>query len=250
MLAGKTGNFRDIPAHRLVSIRDDVAAYQKICQWEPPMNKDDALHVLEKLAEPTVLSLPSDASIGHHSEDHTYIYIVQTGLALRCRYTRQGERQVCRVYRPGDPIGLEMLAVTDPTLVIETIAPSVIKRIPIQRIRLAQQNDPGIQAAVTSLLASEVMDGQQLKISFGTGSAMRRICRFLLWSAHNDLVSLPNREKLGNIVATTTETASRMIANLKREGAIVRNPRMPSTMRIDRNKLCKVAGEPPQQSAA
>ncbi|WP_296992966.1 Crp/Fnr family transcriptional regulator, partial [Thalassospira sp. UBA1131] len=150
----------------------------------------------------------------------------------------------------GDPIGLEMLAVTDPSLVIETIAPSVIKRIPIQRIRLAQQNDARTQSAVTSLLASEVMDGQQLKISFGTGSAMRRICRFLLWSAHNDLVSLPNREKLGNIVATTTETASRMIANLRREGAIVRNPRMPSTMRIDRDKLCKVAGDPQQQSAA
>ncbi|AXO15694.1 Crp/Fnr family transcriptional regulator [Thalassospira indica] len=214
------------------------------------MNKDDALLVLEKLAEPAVLTLPSDASIGHHSQDHTYVYIVQSGLALRCKYTEQGERQVCRVYRPGDPIGLEMLAVTDPSLVIETIAPSVIKRIPIQRIRLAQQNDARTQSAVTSLLASEVMDGQQLKISFGTGSAMRRICRFLLWSAHNDLVSLPNREKLGNIVATTTETASRMIANLRREGAIIRNPRMPSTMRIDRDKLCKVAGDPQQQSAA
>ncbi|WP_417827804.1 Crp/Fnr family transcriptional regulator [Thalassospira sp.] len=214
------------------------------------MNKNDALHLFEKLAESPALTLPSDASIGHHSEDHNFVYILQSGLALRCRYTEQGERQVCRVYRPSDVIGLEMLAVTDRSLLIETIAPSVLLRVPIQRVRLAQQNDPRTQAAVTSLLASEVMDGQQLKISFGTGSAMRRICRFLLWSAHNDLVSLPNREKLGNIVATTTETASRMIANLKREGAIVRNPRMPSTMHIDRDKLCKVAGEPVHQNAA
>ncbi|MFV1850599.1 MAG: Crp/Fnr family transcriptional regulator [Thalassospira sp.] len=214
------------------------------------MNKDDALLILEKLAEPAALNLPSDASIGHHAEDQAYVYLLATGLALRCKYTEDGERQVCRVYRPGDLIGLEMLAVTDPTLVIETIAPSVIKRIPIKRVRLAQQNDPRTQAAIMSLLASEVMDGQQLKISFGTGSAMRRICRFLLWASNKDSVALPNREKLGNIIATTTETASRMIANLKREGALSKNPVMPSVMKINRDKLCKAAGEPQHQTAA
>ncbi|WP_033068964.1 Crp/Fnr family transcriptional regulator [Thalassospira australica] len=214
------------------------------------MNKDDALKIFEKLADPTTLTLPSDACIGHHAEDQAYVYLLSSGLALRCRYTANGERQVCRVYRPGDLIGLEMLAVTDPSLLIETIAPSVIKRIPIGRVRLAQQNDPRAQAAVTSLLASEVMDGQQLKISFGTGSAMRRICRFLLWAAQNDLVALPNREKLGNIIATTTETASRMIANLRRDGAIAKNPRMPSTMTINRDKLSKAAGDHHHQSAA
>lgn len=214
------------------------------------MNKDDALTILEKLAEPAALNLPSDASIGHHAEDQAYVYLLATGLALRCKYTRDGERQVCRVYRPGDLIGLEMLAVSDPSLVIETIAPSVIKRIPINRVRLAQQNDQRTQAAIMSLLASEVMDGQQLKISFGTGSAMRRICRFLLWASNKDSVALPNREKLGNIIATTTETASRMIANLKREGALSKNPVMPSVMKINRDKLCKAAGDPQHQTAA
>ena len=214
------------------------------------MNKDDALTILEKLAEPAALNLPSDASIGHHAEDQAYVYLLATGLALRCKYTQDGERQVCRVYRPGDLIGLEMLAVSDPSRVIETIAPSVIKRIPIKRVRLAQQNDPRTQAAIMSLLASEVMDGQQLKISFGTGSAMRRICRFLLWASNKDSVALPNREKLGNIIATTTETASRMIANLKREGALSKNPVMPSVMKINRDKLCKAAGDPQHQTAA
>lgn len=214
------------------------------------MNKDDALTILEKLAEPAALNLPSDASIGHHAEDQAYVYLLATGLALRCKYTQDGERQVCRVYRPGDLIGLEMLAVSDPSLVIETIAPSVIKRIPINRVRLAQQNDQRTQAAIMSLLASEVMDGQQLKISFGTGSAMRRICRFLLWASNKDSVALPNREKLGNIIATTTETASRMIANLKREGALSKNPVMPSVMKINRDKLCKAAGDPQHQTAA
>ncbi len=214
------------------------------------MNKEDALTVLEKLAEPSALNLPADASIGHHADDQSFVYLLATGLALRCKYTEDGERQVCRVYRPGDLIGLEMLAVTDPSLVIETISPSMIKRIPISRIRTAQQTDQQTQAAVMSLLASEVMDGQQLKISFGTGSAMRRICRFLLWASHKDQVALPNREKLGNIIATTTETASRMIANLRRDGAISKNPVMPAIMQINRAKLCKGAGDAQQQTAA
>jgi CRP-like cAMP-binding protein len=214
------------------------------------MNKLDALSILEKLAEPSALNLPADASIGHHAEDQTYIYLLASGLALRCKYTEDGERQVCRVYRPGDFIGLEMLAVTDPSLVIETIAPSIIKRLPIKRVQKAQHKDRLIQEAVMSLLASEVMDAQQLKISFGTGSAMRRICRFLLWASHKDQVSLPNREKLGNIIATTTETASRMIANLKREGALSKNPVLPTVMQINRAKLCKGAGETRHQTAA
>lgn len=214
------------------------------------MNKLDALSILEKLAEPAALNLPADASIGHHAEDQAYIYLLASGLALRCKYTEDGERQVCRVYRPGDFIGLEMLAVSDPSLVIETIAPSIIKRLPITRVQDAQHKDRLTQEAVMSLLATEVMDAQQLKISFGTGSAMRRICRFLLWASNKDQVSLPNREKLGNIIATTTETASRMIANLKREGALAKNPVLPTVMQINRAKLCKGAGETRQQSAA
>jgi len=214
------------------------------------MNKQDALKIMEILAEPSALNLPADASIGHHAEDQSYIYLLANGLALRCKYTEDGERQVCRVYRPGDVIGLEMLAVCDPTLVIETIAPSIIKRIPIKRLQETQQHDRQTQMAVMSLLATEVMDAQQLKISFGTGSAMRRICRFLLWASHKDQVALPNREKLGNIIATTTETASRMIANLKREGAISKSPALPAVMQINRAKLCAGAGEARQQSAA
>jgi CRP-like cAMP-binding protein len=214
------------------------------------MNKDDALNVLEKLAEPAILHLPPDASIGHHSEDLSFVYLIKSGLALRCKYTENGERQVCRVYRPGDLIGLETLAVSDPTLVIETLATSVIKRISIDRVLTAQQTDRRVQEAVMALLASEVMDAQQLKISFGTGSAMRRVCRFLLWAASNDLVSLPNREKLGNIIATTTETASRMVANLKRDGAITKNPLVPTTMKINRAKLSKAAGDHHHQTAA
>lgn len=79
---------------------------------------------------------------------------------------------------------------------------------------------------------------------------MRRICRFLLWASNKESVALPNREKLGNIIATTTETASRMIANLKREGALSKNPVMPSVMKINRDKLCKAAGDPQHQTAA
>lgn len=214
------------------------------------MNKADALNLIEKLAEPAALTLPSDACLGHHAEDGTYVHLVLSGLAMRCQYTQDGERQVCRVYRPGDLIGLEMLAVSTPSLMIETIAPSVIKRIAINRLRIAQQNDPRMQSAVMSLLASEVMDGQQLKISFGTGSAMRRICRFLLWAANKDEVALPNREKLGSIIATTTETASRMIADLKRQGVISKNPVFGCRVHINREKLCERAGTLCEQSAA
>ncbi|MCC9623989.1 Crp/Fnr family transcriptional regulator [Thalassospira sp. MA62] len=214
------------------------------------MNKEDALHLLEKLADVTPLTLPSDATIGYHVEDRSFVYALECGLAIRCLYTENGERQVSRVYRPGDIIGLETLVVSDPGLMIETITPAIIKRIPIKRVHMAEENDPRVQSAILTLLAGEVLESQQLRINLGTGSAMRRICRFLLWAATHDQVAIPNRDKLGSIIATTTETASRMIAHLKRSGAITKDPLLPATFTINRTMLGSTAGEARQKSAA
>jgi len=72
---------------------------------------------------------------------------------------------------------------------------------------------------------------------------MRRICRFLLWSAKDDHCPLPTRDKLGSIIATTTETASRMIADLRRQGVLRKSRSRPSTVVIDRDRVRQKAGD-------
>ncbi|OSQ47485.1 Crp/Fnr family transcriptional regulator [Thalassospira alkalitolerans] len=207
------------------------------------MNNADALKQLEKLAENPALDLGANVALGHHEDDGDHVYRILNGLVMQCHYGEDGERQVCRVFRPGDLIGLETVAEPGLPLISETLTATVLMRIPVARIRDAQTTNPELQHAILRLLAREVVDGYNWKINLGTGSAMRRICRFLLWSAKDEYCPLPTRDKLGSIIATTTETASRMIADLRRQGVLRKSRSRPATVVIDRDRVRQKAGD-------
>jgi CRP-like cAMP-binding protein len=56
-----------------------------------------------------------------------------------------------------------------------------------------------------------------------TGPSRYRVIRLLIWLAENTsekVFYLPGREDIGNMLALTTETVSRTIADLRRDGLI------------------------------
>ena len=109
------------------------------------MNNEDALKHLEKLAENPALDMGANTAIGHHEGDSEYIYRILSGLVMQCHYAEDGERQVCRVFRPGDLIGLETVVEPGLALISETLTPTVLMRIPVARVRMAQTNNPELQ---------------------------------------------------------------------------------------------------------
>ncbi|AUG52074.1 Crp/Fnr family transcriptional regulator [Thalassospira marina] len=212
------------------------------------MNTDDALRQILPYADDKAQTLPASHILEPAQETLNHAYLLKDGLVLQGYYNRNGEREICRVYRPGDIIGLEALdAVSSPTsppLISETLAESRLLRIPLFRLRQQQSISLQVARAISHLLGREVIASHYWKINIGTGTAIRRICRFLLWVAYRDHCIVPPRDKLGSIVSVTTETASRTIASLRRQGCLTppENPHR-IQMRINRQELLHHAGE-------
>ncbi|MDP2698740.1 Crp/Fnr family transcriptional regulator [Thalassospira sp.] len=207
------------------------------------MTADDAIYLISDLADRRDIPVPANCNIAPPGPHQDSLFVVESGLIMQCNYDYNGDRQVCRVYRAGDVIGLEGLAEMPLMLSYETLVPSVVHRVPLRRITGQHRSNPALQQAVLHLLAHEVVDGYHWKINIGAGSATRRVCRFLLWTAQEDRCVLPPRDKLGSIIVMTTETASRIIATLRRKGILHKNPGYRDVVTIDRRGLLDQAGD-------
>jgi CRP-like cAMP-binding protein len=212
------------------------------------MNTPDALRQILTYADEKPVLLPANNIVEPGHESLANAYILEQGLILQGYYNRDGDRQICRVYRPGDVFGLEALdgamSTTSPPLISETLSHCQIIRVPLARLRQHQPSSLSLARVISHFLSREVIASHYWKINIGSGPAISRICRFLLWVAHRDQCIVPPRDKLGSIVSVTTETASRTIANLRRQGCL--EPfefRQRDHMRINRDALLHHAGD-------
>jgi|TARA_R110000751_G_scaffold4113_9_gene19257 CRP-like cAMP-binding protein len=217
-------------------------------QEDPAMKTSDALRQILTYADDKPLLIPANTFLEPEQEHLANAYIVEQGLIIQGYYNRSGDRQICRVYRPGDVFGLESLdgglLKNSPPLVSETLSDCQVMRLPLTRLRQQQSSSLSLAQVISHLLSREVIASHYWKINIGSGPAISRICRFLLWVAHRDRCIVPPRDKLGSIVSVTTETASRTIANLRRQGCLLpfEYPQR-DHMRIDRTELLRHAGE-------
>ena len=215
------------------------------------MNTNEALHqILPHAEEKEHLVAAGDVlETTHGTLNHAWL--LTDGLVIQGYYNSNGEREICRVYRPGDIIGLEALEPVEnatlqgnPPLTTETIALSSFTRIPLHRLRQEQAVNLAVAQGIAHLLCREVIASHYWKINIGTGTAIRRISRFLLWASSRDHCIVPPREKLGSIVSVTTETASRIIASLRRQGCLTPDGTSRGIqMRMNRQELLHHAGD-------
>lgn len=207
------------------------------------MSSQSAIAALRAYGDPHPVTYPANHAIARQDASPSHAFIIESGLIMQCRYGASGERQVCRVFRPGEVFGLE--AVIDPghPPVNETLTTSVVIRIALPVLRTAMNTDATLQQAITELLAREVIDGNNWKTNLGGGSSTARACRFLLWIARGNRCVLPPREKLGSILSVTTETASRIIADLRRQNLLERDKTNRDLARINRAALEQMAGD-------
>ncbi|OKH89096.1 Crp/Fnr family transcriptional regulator [Thalassospira sp. TSL5-1] len=215
------------------------------------MNTDEALRQILPHAEEKNHLVPAGHVLETAHGALNHVWLLTDGLVIQGFYNSNGEREICRVYRAGDIIGLEAVepvenetAQGNPPLTTETVTNSCFMRIPLHRLRQEQAINLAVAHGISHLLCREVIASHYWKINIGTGTAIRRICRFLLWASRRDHCIVPPREKLGSIVSVTTETASRTIASLRRQGCLTpdETPRG-IEMRINRQELLHHAGE-------
>ena len=137
-----------------------------------------------------------------------------------------GGQRIVRLVSEGDVIGLEGLADTAYHSSASALTSVRSYVIPVQRIKRWDSALPRFHEILFGLLLRGQDHADQIIAELATGKAKARVARLIIdFLAYKNtdgacLCHAPSREDMAAMLGLTTETASRIIAGLKRQGLI------------------------------
>lgn len=155
-----------------------------------------------------------------------HIFGICDGLVKLVMPVANGGQRIVRLAREGDVIGLEGLA--DNTYHSSASAITSVRSyvIPAQRIKRWDRDVPRFHEILLCLLLRGQDHADRIIAELATGKAKARMARLIFdFLAYENmggacLCHAPSREDMAAILGVTTETASRIIAGLKRQRLI------------------------------
>ena len=184
------------------------------------LEEADFSHIHQPIKD--VILSPQQALYRMH-ERGSALFTLRGGVMKLVQYLPDGGQRIVRLLKDSDALGLEALvgqpyqhdaiALTD--CEVCAIPTSVIERLGRERPRLYQELMARWQQALAETDA--------WLTQFTTGTARQRVARLLLrlsCAETNNVFPLFGREDMGAMVGLTTETVSRTIAELRRQGVL------------------------------
>jgi CRP-like cAMP-binding protein len=156
------------------------------------------------------------------------------------RFLPNGSYRIVRLLQRGDLAGIEALngsAYLHHAIVLQNTS---VCRIPIEDIESLNRNSPHLYKQLTARWQKVQSDADIWLAEFTVGNSKKRMANLLSYLATSNADEsfyLPGREDIGALLAITTETASRIIAEFKRLGIL---QTLRHNARIDKNKLEKI----------
>ncbi|MCU7835029.1 MAG: Crp/Fnr family transcriptional regulator [gamma proteobacterium symbiont of Taylorina sp.] len=178
-------------------------------------------------------------SIVYGQSDHMeFVYTIRSGLVKLVQYLPDGNLRIVRILGQGELLGIESLNTQVAEHKAITLDPVQLCRIPHSVITLLQQNSPGIHNALIARWQKMLNMADLWITQLSTGKIRTRVSRLLLLLSKNsldDTFYMPTREDIGNILGITTESASKVTAEFKRNGwlKLLEN----NHAQVDENKL-------------
>jgi CRP-like cAMP-binding protein len=166
-----------------------------------------------------------------------FVYTIRSGMIKLVRYLPNGNYRIVRLLQKGDLAGIEALngsAYLHHAIVLQNTS---VCQIPIEDIENLNQNSPHLYKQLTARWQKVQNDADIWLAEFTVGHSKKRMANLLSYlttSNTNDCFYLPGREDIGALLAITTETASRIIAEFKRLGIL---QALSHDARIDKKKL-------------
>ena len=173
------------------------------------------------------LQLEKGETLYKEGDSPQAIYTIRSGMIKLVHYLADGSFRIVRVLRQGDVTGMEALDnknYLQHAIVLETAS---LCQIPVKEIESINQRSPRLFKQLNNRWQRVIFDADLWITSFTTGFARQRVAHLLLYIANDgdgEQCFLPSREDIGAILSITTETASRIIAEFKREGIIETRP--------------------------
>ena len=149
----------------------------------------------------------------------TAMFTIREGLVKLEQYLEDGTYRIVSLLGPGDLAGLEASITNDYEHTAVALLPTKVCRIPRDVVK---QLSHQVTGQLMSKWHSMVRRSHQCALELSTGSARQRMARLLLLLTASTGADchLFAREDVGALLGITTETACRMVSDLKRKNVI------------------------------
>ncbi|NOR81290.1 MAG: cyclic nucleotide-binding domain-containing protein [Methyloprofundus sp.] len=167
------------------------------------------------------LEIDTGNTLYKEKEDAQFVYTIRSGMVKLVRYLPNGSYRIVRLLHQGDLAGIEALSSSPYLHHAVTLQNTSVCRIPIENIEQLNLNSPHLYKQLTARWQKVQNDADIWLAELTVGNSKKRVANLLLYLSHystDDYFYLPSREDIGAILAITTETASRIIAEFKRLG--------------------------------
>jgi len=169
------------------------------------------------------------------------VYMIREGLVKLEQFLPDGSQRIVRLARGGAAIALEILLGEDCEHQAVALQPTRACRLPREILQRIEGETPHLHRQLMAFWHDSVSDADIWLTLLSTGSARTRVARMLLLLSEEDgTFEMLSREDIGAILGITTETASRTIAEFRRNGSL--RPIGVRRFMVDRVALVEVAG--------
>ncbi len=188
------------------------------------------------------LEFQAGAALYRAEDPGQALFTVRGGLVKLVQYLANGDQRIVRLLRQGDTAGLEAAIDQPYRHTAVTMQTSRVCRIPMTTIHQLNADTPRLYGQLMKRWQQSVDRADEWLTFLSTGTARARMARLFLYlrsDATEPLCQLFGREDVAAILGITSETASRLIAELKRERIIIALPG--NRFRCDVAKLEEIA---------
>lgn len=184
------------------------------------LEEQDFTHIHQPIND---LQYQKGSLIYAQGEDSGAIFTIRSGVVKLIQYLPNGRHRIVRLLRQGDVAGLEALfgqSYEHTSIALQTV---LTCRIPCEVIHRLNRETPRLLNPLMERWRRSLHRADEWLTTLSTGSARARVARLflhLLDEGARPTCHLFSREDVGAILGLTTETASRVIAELKRGDAL------------------------------
>lgn len=148
------------------------------------------------------------------------IYTIRSGIIKLVQYLPDGAQRIVRLVKTTDVTGLEALLAQPYEHNAVVMQTTEICCLPVDTVKALSQDNPQLHVELLTRWQRALSEADAWLTELSTGPARERVARLLLRLVRHENIDeceLFGREDLGAMLGITTETASRTVAEFKRQ---------------------------------
>jgi CRP-like cAMP-binding protein len=168
-------------------------------------------------------TLQAGHALYHAGEKGDRLYTIRSGQVKLVQYLPDGAQRIVRLVETADVTGLECLVGNHYEHDAIVMRPTEVCCLPVTTVKALSDENPELHIELLKRWQRALSEADTWLTELSTGSARERISRLLLRLVRDEadpVCTLFGREDIGAMLAITTETASRTIADFKRKGLL------------------------------